>query len=106
MNTENSIQSIIKAIQYEPLLTATISKKDITNKLILCLGRYFNYALVKNDNIIYIGYTSNLYHRLVQHKTKNFNDILIMEFEDETTARKNEILMIKSLHPQLNHTQR
>ncbi len=90
-------------MQYEPLLCTVISKKQITTKLKKCVGRYFNYALVDNDKIKYIGYTGNLYHRLLQHKPKEFNMVLIMEFDTKEIARANERFMIKALQPESNY---
>jgi predicted GIY-YIG superfamily endonuclease len=100
---ENSIKDITKVMQYEPLLFAVISKKEITTKLKKCVGRYFNYALVDNDEIKYIGYTGSLYYRMVQHKPKQFDKVLIMEFDTKEIARANERFMIKSLLPESNY---
>ena len=103
MTPENSINEITKVMQYEPLLCTVISKKQITTKLKKCGGRYFNYALVDNDEIKYIGYTGSLYHRMLQHKPKQFNKVLIIEFETKEIARANERFMIKALLPESNY---
>lgn len=102
MRPEISIKEIAKVMQYEPLLCTVISKKQITTKLKKCGGRYFNYALVDNDEIKYIGYTGSLYHRMLQHKPKQFNKVLIMEFDTKEIARANERVMIKALLPESN----
>ena len=103
MTPENSIKDITKVMQYEPLLCAVISKKQITTKLKKCGGRYFNYALVDNDEIKYIGYTGSLYHRMLQHKPKQFDKVLIMEFDTKEIAKANEVVMIKALLPKFNY---
>lgn len=103
MKRKKSINKIQKAMKYEPLLTAVISKNQIITKLNLCIGRYFNYVLVDNDNIKYIGYTASLYRRLLQHKPKEFDSVLIMEFETEESARANERSMIKAMKPKSNY---
>lgn len=103
MTPKNSIKEITKVMQYEPLLFAVISKEQITTKLKKCKDRYFNYALVDNDEIKYIGYTGNLYYRMRQHKPRRFNKVLIMEFDNEEIARANEKIMIKALRPESNY---
>ena len=89
MTPEKSIKEIKKVMQYEPLLCTVISKKQITTKLKKCGERYFNYALVYDDEIKYIGYTGSLYHRMLQHKPKQFSKVLIMEFDTKEIARAN-----------------
>ena len=101
--SRKAIDEITKVMHYEPLLCTVVSKNQINTKLKQCVGRYFNYALVDNDKIKYIGYTGNLYHRMLQHKPKQFNKVLIMEFESKKVARANEKCMIKALLPESNY---
>ena len=82
------------------LLCAVIDRKDIGVKLKKVNGRIFNYILEFNKEIVYIGYSSNLYLRLVQHKgTKHFETITLIEFSNKQTARLMEKALIKKYRP-------
>jgi hypothetical protein len=100
---EPNVEDIIKAIHYEPLLTAMIGKDDIRPDLKMCAGRHYNYALVDNNIIKYVGCTSSLYERLTHHKPKFFDRVYIMQFSDRDTAEANEQAMIKALNPKYNY---
>ena len=77
---------------------ATRSVADL--KLKKVNGRIFNYILEFNKEIVYIGYSSNLYLRLVQHKgTKYFETITLIEFSNKQTARLMEKTLIKKYRP-------
>jgi predicted GIY-YIG superfamily endonuclease len=86
------------------LLCAVIDRKDIGVKLKKVNGRIFNYILEFNKEIVYIGYSSNLYLRLVQHKgTKHFETITLIEFSNKQTARLMEKALIKKYKPIVNY---
>ena len=86
------------------LLCAVIDRKDITTKLKKVNGRIFNYILEFNKEIVYIGYSSNVYFRLVQHKgTKHFETITLIEFSNKETARFMEKKLIKKHKPKDNY---
>lgn len=103
MNPKRSIKKTLDAISFDPLLCVTIGRGEVTSKLKVCNGRFFNYVLVENDTIKYIGYTAGLYSRLMQHKTRSFDKVLIVEFAEEGVARKNEKGMIVKIKPKSNY---
>ena len=86
------------------LLCAVIDRKDITSKLKKINDRIFNYILEFNKEIVYIGYSSSVYFRLVQHKgTKNFDTITLIEFSNKEIARFMEKTLIKKHKPKNNY---
>lgn len=92
--------NMISKIDYE------INCNDINTKLLGVGQRIFNYILISNNNIIYIGCSSNLYKRLYQHKrNKSFDKILLIEFENKKDAFNNEKCLIKKYSPILNYNQ-
>lgn len=92
--------NMISKIDYE------INYNDINTKLLGVGQRIFNYILISNNNIIYIGCSSNLYKRLYQHKrNKSFDKILLIEFENKKDAFNNENCLIKKYLPILNYNQ-
>lgn len=67
-------------------------------------GKFFNYVLCLDNDIVYIGYSANIYLRLVCHKQyiRNFNKILLIEFDNKKLAMNNEKELIKYFIPKLN----
>lgn len=93
----------MKVTFVEPKLRVKISRDEITSKLRQVKGRFFNYGLVCNDEVTYIGYSANLYSRLFQHKySRQFDSVFILEFGSEREARINERFMIKESKPKSN----
>ena len=103
MSCCKSIQIVANAICIDPILSVVIDRSEITSKLKVCDGRFFNYVLVENDTIKYIGYTAGLHGRLTQHKTRPFDKVLIVEFSEERVARENEKGMIIKIKPKSNY---
>ena len=84
-------------------LRVKISRDEITYELRQVNGRFFNYGLVCNEEVGYIGYSANLYNRLTQHKySRQFDSVIILEFDSEREARINERFMIKESKPKSN----
>jgi len=82
------------------IFCAVIDRKDICVELKKVNGRIFNYILEFNKEIVYIGYSSSLYLRLIQHKgTKHFKTITLLEFNNKQTARLMEKTLIKKYRP-------
>lgn|SRR5690554_3971021 len=64
------------------MLCAVISRSEITQKLNKVKGRYFVYLLLKDDEVIYVGRSFNLFCRLSWHKyRKDFKDVYLAEYE-------------------------
>jgi predicted GIY-YIG superfamily endonuclease len=86
------------------VVSAIINKNEITSKLNKVNGYPFNYILVLENNIVYIGYSSKLCMRLQQHKyTKYFDKIIIIEMTDKNSARLMEKNLIKKYKPKYNY---
>ena len=82
---------------------AIISRKDITARMKSLTGRFFNYILEQNGEIIYIGYSASVFIRLNDHKQlKSFDKITLLEFEDKVTAKEYEKSLIKFFKPVSN----
>ena len=103
MKTKKQILKIINN-NSNVLNTAIISKNQIGNILKNVNGFAFNYILESNNKIIYIGYSSSLYYRLMQHKgTKNFDKVYLIMFNTKKTAKQIEKKLIKSFNPINNY---
>jgi len=88
----------------KPKLRVEIYRDEITSRLRLLKGRYFNYGLMCGGEVEYIGYSGSLYSRLSQHKySRGFDSVVILEFDTEAEARMNERFMIKKLKPNSNY---
>jgi negative regulator of genetic competence, sporulation and motility len=80
-----------------------IERNQITLDLMKVTGRHFVYVLEKNQKVIYVGRSSNLYSRLVSHKSKkDFNVIMLYEYTDKGQCRDCEYFGIKHYKPMLN----
>lgn len=81
----------------------TLSRSDICSKLQKLKDRSFNYFLIIEDEIQYIGYTSSIYLRFRQHKLYyEFDKILLIEFNSPQSARNQERDFIKIFKPKHN----
>ena len=86
------------------IMSAIINKNEITSKLNQVNGFPFNYILLLENNIVYIGYTSKLCMRLQQHKyTKYFDKIILIEMTNKISARSMEKNLIKKYKPKYNY---
>jgi predicted GIY-YIG superfamily endonuclease len=86
------------------LLCAVMDKNEITIRLNKIKGYYYNYILGFKNEIIYIGYSSNIYMRLLQHKYyKKFDKIILMEMTNKKSARLMERTLIKQYKPKDNY---
>lgn len=86
------------------ITSACISRHEINSNLKPLKGYTFNYILGSGDEIIYIGYSNNIYHRLTQHKSsRQFDRVILIEFDDEPTARSFEKQLILEYRPKLNN---
>jgi len=84
----------------EPILTCSIKREQITQKLRKVRGRYFVYILKNIDEVIYVGRSYNLACRLMWHKyRKDFNHVLIAEYSSYHECRKAEKVITKLLQP-------
>lgn len=63
---------------------------------------HFVYFLMNGDEVVYVGCTSNLKRRLLQHKDKPFNDYVSVEFDSKTEALRFESRKIRELAPICN----
>jgi hypothetical protein len=80
-----------------------LNRNQIALDLMKVTGRHFVYLLKKNQKVIYVGRSSNLYSRLVSHKSKkDFDVILIYEYTDKGQCRDCEYFGIKYYKPALN----
>lgn len=80
-----------------------MSKSDITHVLKRAWGYFFVYVLSDNDNIIYIGASSNIYNRLMQHKgQKIFDTVLLIELPTKEDLRAMEKKLIMKYEPKYN----
>jgi len=80
-----------------------LNRNQITLDLMKVTGRHFVYVLKKNENVIYVGRSSNLYSRLVSHKSKkDFDVIMLYEYTDKGQCRDCEYFAIKHYKPFLN----
>jgi len=80
-----------------------LERNQITLDLMKVTGRHFVYVLEKNQKVVYVGRSSNLYSRLVSHKSKkDFDVILIYEYTDKGQCRDCEYFGIKYYKPALN----
>lgn len=87
----------------EVVVCAIISVADINVKLNKLNGYAYNYVLALGDEIVYIGYSSSLYSRLVYHKqTKIFDKVLLIEFTNKRAALSLEKKLIKEYRPKHN----
>jgi hypothetical protein len=85
-------------------IVVSMDVNEINNSLKILKGFYYNYILCKNNNILYVGYSSNVYYRLVQHKnTKHFNKVILIELRNEHFARKLERDLINKIKPKSNY---
>ena len=80
-----------------------VEKTEITSTALKLKCRFFNYFLLVEDELIYIGFSKSIYHRMMQHKRDyNFDKILLVEFTSERSARNTEKRMIKLFKPPYN----
>lgn len=73
--------------------------------MILCNEKQFTYILLCNDNTFYIGYTNNLYLRILKHNLKKASKytrgrtpvklVYYDEFKTKSEALKNEFILKK-----------
>ena len=80
-----------------------LNRNQITLDLMQVTGRHFVYLLQKNQKVIYVGRSSNLYSRLVSHKSKkDFDVIIIYEYDEKSQCGDCEYFGIKYHKPILN----
>ena len=80
-----------------------ILKTDIIQKLNKARGRYFVYLLIKNDDVIYVGRSFNLFSRLSYHKyDKDFDAIYLCEYKTYLQCCFHEKQITKYYKPILN----
>lgn len=80
-----------------------LERNQITLDLMKVTGRHFVYVLEKNQKVVYVGRSSNLYSRLVSHKSKkDFDVIMLYEYTDQGQCRDCEYFGIKHYKPMLN----
>lgn len=80
-----------------------LERNQITLDLMKVTGRHFVYVLEKNQKVVYVGRSSNLYSRLVSHKSKkDFDVIMLYEYTDQGQCRDCEYFGIKHYKPILN----
>jgi len=81
-----------------------MNRNEITNKLNKVNGCLFNYILILEKEIVYIGYSSRLFMRLQQHKYhKYFDKIILIELSDKKSAKLMERTLIKQYKPKYNY---
>ncbi len=80
-----------------------LERNQITLDLMKVTGRHFVYVLEKNQKVVYVGRSSNLYSRLVSHKSKkDFDVIMLYEYTDKGQCSDCEYFGIKHYKPMLN----
>ena len=80
-----------------------INRNEIILALMRANGRHFVYMLEKNDKVIYVGRSSNLYSRLISHKSKkDFDNVKLIEYLDKNQMVDAEFFFIKYYNPVLN----
>ena len=80
-----------------------LERNQITLDLMKVTGRHFVYVLEKNQNVVYVGRSSNLYSRLVSHKSKKYFDVIMLyEYTDKGQCSDCEYFGIKHYKPMLN----
>lgn len=86
-----------------PIMEYIISWAQITQKLNKVKGRYFVYLLIKQDEVIYVGRSFNLFCRLSWHKyRKDFKDVYLAEYETYNECCKAEKQITKYYSPAHN----
>lgn len=66
-------------------------------------GSYFVYFLINKNKIDYIGVSESLYSRLIQHKcTKQFQEVLLLKFDNYNKMLEAEKELIDMFNPSLN----
>jgi predicted GIY-YIG superfamily endonuclease len=96
------IKNIFDNLIHESCDEAIITSNQIGVKLRQLDGMYFNYVLIQNNQIKYIGYSGSLYYRLRQHKQYGIDSAVLLQFESEIQARQNEKHLIQKFKPKLN----
>ena len=80
-----------------------LTKDDINISLREFDGVWIVYYLIKNEKIIYVGSSKNIYKRLKQHKyQKSIDEIKLRFFDNEVEAKTFERIEIFSIRPELN----
>jgi hypothetical protein len=80
-----------------------INRDEIILALMKANKRHFVYLLEKNNQVIYVGRSSNLYSRLMSHKSnKDFDSIKLIEYIDRSQMVDAEFYFIKYHNPVLN----
>lgn len=73
--------------------------KNFKNKHII----YAVYFIYKGNNIVYIGKTTNIHRRLMEHKTRfKFDEFNYIECIDNAEMRAMEFYYISNLRPKYN----
>jgi hypothetical protein len=80
-----------------------INRDEIILALMKANKRHFVYLLEKNNQVIYVGRSSNLYSRLMAHKSnKDFDSVKLIEYIDRGQMVDAEFYFIKYHNPVLN----
>jgi hypothetical protein len=80
-----------------------ILKSEINVGLIKLKGKYFVYHLIKDNEVIYVGYSKNIYKRSKEHKyQKDFDILLLKPVDSLLKARILERADIFTLKPSGN----
>ena len=61
------------------------------------------YLLMKDEEVIYVGQTTNIYSRMRRHHVKDFDSILFLPFNKEL-MNKCELFYIQRFQPKMNST--
>jgi len=75
-------------------------KSEIDVRFKKLYGRFFVYILKSKRKYVYIGCSSSIYYRLIQHKgTKNFDRVELFEFKNKNDSKITEKSFIKKYKP-------
>ena len=90
---------------YKELLNGNPQTVMIENKYLMSYLPYHSgiYALIKNDDVIYVGQSRNIAYRLINHlKTKDFDSFYACKCSDPNEMNRVEAFCIVVLNPKLN----
>lgn len=85
----------------------TIGKKEISESQKL-YGRFYVYFLLKDREVIYVGYTKSIYNRFLQHNAnsyecrKDYDSAILFEYKTLDEAKFYEKQYISLYKPKMN----
>lgn len=87
------------------VLSAKVNPRVYSKLIRKYHGSKFVYLIFENQDVVYVGSTTNLYQRMIAHsKDKNIDEVLLLQYDTYENMSISERTIIRDFKPRLNKT--